>query len=190
MLQKRFWLSALIICAFLLIVTFFWLTLQQALVPRKSTVHSIKDEQKSSDEFEKMTIKIPGAEKDAYWELHVDQGENLEDVGRLSHVEGSYFINKKLFYQLSSKTGIIYWNTRVLKMNGNVMLKTVDDSKRLNADEVVWDPTLKNVTARREVILVTPQATATANEMIANLSLDQVVFNGLTNVAYQRANHD
>jgi LPS export ABC transporter protein LptC len=190
MFKKRFWLSALIICASLFIVTFFWLTLQQALIPRKSTVNSIKDEQKSSDEFERMTIKIPGAEKNSYWELHVDQGKNLDDVGHLSRIEGSYFIDKSPFYRISGKTGIINWNTRVLRMNGNVVLKTVDESKRLNADEVVWDPTLRNVTARREVILVTPQATATANEIIANLSLDQIIFNGLTKVVYQRDNHD
>jgi hypothetical protein len=190
MLKKRFWLPALIIGVSVFIVTSIWLTLQHAPVPRKAKVLSIKTDQKSSDEFEKMTIKIPGAEKNGYWELHVDQGESLETVGHLNHIEGSYFINKKPFYRISGKTGIIYWNTRILQINGNVMLKTVDESKSLNADEIVWDPTLRNITARREVILVTTQATVTTNQIIANLSLDQAVFNGLTKVVYQRANHD
>jgi LPS export ABC transporter protein LptC len=190
MVKKRLWLSVVIIAASLFSVTLFWLTLQQALVPRKLKANVIQDAQKSPDEFEKMTIKIPGVDKNGYWELHVNQGESLEDVGHLNHVEGSYLVNKKPLYLISGKTGVIYWNTQVLEMNGNVVLKTVDESKRLNADEIIWDPRLKNVTARREVIFVTPQATVTAKEAIVNLGLDQVVFSGLTKVVYQRANHD
>jgi LPS export ABC transporter protein LptC len=190
MFKNRFWLYAIIIIVSVFSIIFYWLTLQQALSPRKPVVQSIKNRQESSDEFEGTTFKIPGAEKNEYWELHVNTVKSLEDVDYLNHFEGSYFVNKKPFYRISAETGVFYLKTRVLEVNGNVVLRTDDNSKRLNADELVWDPTLKKITARRKVILTTPQATIAANEIVFNIKVDQVTFNGLTNVVYQGVEHD
>ena len=189
MLKKQFWLT-LLICASLCIIVVFWITLHQAMSTQKLLVHSTKPEQHSSDEFEKMTIRIPGAEKNGYWELHVNQGTSFQDDVHLNHIEGQYFINKKSIYQISGNTGVIYWKTRVLQLNGSVVLKTDDESKILNAEELLWNPTLKNLIARRGAILKTPQTTITTDGIVSNLKMDQVVFTGLTKVVYQRVDHD
>jgi hypothetical protein len=190
MLKKRFWWPALIIVVSLCCSGILWLILHQAALPRKSTETSIDDKQMSFDEAEGVIMKIPGTAQNDYWELHINKIENLGDVDNLTQIRGTYFVNKAPFYQVSGETGIIYLKTRVFQVNGNVVLKTVDASKELNAAELVWDPGLNRITARREVVLKTPQATVTTDEIVSNARMDHAVFSGPTKVLYQRVSHE
>ncbi|MGE5581437.1 MAG: LPS export ABC transporter periplasmic protein LptC [Bacillota bacterium] len=189
MLKKRFWLVFLIILVSAITVLVFWQTLQQGISTGKLKT-TADDSQAGLDEFSGMKIKIPGAEKDGYWELTVSKFADLSDVGRLNKVEGSYYRGRKPVYLISGETGVIYWNSRVLELQGNVLIKTYDGSKKITADELVWDPNQKTITARHNVTLETSNLTVNAETFSSNLYLNRASFTGMTKAVYERVDHD
>lgn len=190
MVKKRFWLIVLIIFVSLCSIAIFWVVLQEAMSPKKPGGPLINDKQISFDEAEGVTMKVPGTKQNDYWELHVNRIESLGDIDNLNKIKGTYFINKTPLYQISGETGIVYLKTRVIEVNGNVVLKTVDASKELNAANLIWDPQLKRITARRGATLKFSQATITSDEIVSNFRMDHAVFTGPTKVLYQRVKYD
>jgi hypothetical protein len=187
MFKKKFWLRSLIIVISLCGITAFWLTLHNALSTQKMAVRSEQPKEQSPDEFQQMTMKIPGAEKNGYWKLNIKNGKSLQDGAILKDIEGWYFIDKKLIYQISSKNGAIDWKTRTLELKNSVLLKTVDNSKILNTTELIWNPDSKKITARHGVTLKTLETLISTDELFSDLALEQVKLSGMTRVVYQRA---
>jgi LPS export ABC transporter protein LptC len=187
MFKKKFWLPALIIVISVCAITAFWLTLHNALATRKTAVCSEQAQGQSPDEFQQMTMKIPGAEKNGYWELNIKNGKSLQDGAILKDIEGQYFSDKKPIYQISSKNGTIDWKTRTLELKNSVLLKTVDNSKILTTTELVWNPNSKKITARQGVTLQALETLISTDELFSDLTLEQVELKGMTKVIYQRA---
>jgi LPS export ABC transporter protein LptC len=190
MSKKRFWLVAIGVFILVCGIIIFWLVLRQTLSSQKTVRPAVNDKQLNFDEAEGVIMKVPGKTQNTYWELHIHQIESLGDIDNINHIEGTYYVDKKPFYQMSGKTGVIYLTTRVIQVNGNVVLRTIDASKELDTDELIWDSQLDRIKARRGAILKTPQVTVTTNEIVSNLKLDHAIFNGPTKVSYQRVNHD
>ena len=131
-------------------------------------------------------MKVPGKQANDYWELHISKIESLGEVDNLTQIQGTYFVNKNPFYNLSGESGTVDLNTRIIKVNGHAVLKTVDAVKELNATELIWDPGLDRITASRGAKLKLPQATVNTDEIVSNLKMDQAAFTGLTKVLFQR----
>ncbi|NLW45765.1 MAG: LPS export ABC transporter periplasmic protein LptC [Firmicutes bacterium] len=139
----------------------------------------------NSDEFIGLTLKIPGAEKNGYWELNVARLESKDEIGEMKEINGDYFLDKKPIYHISAESGIIQWKTRVLQMEGQVNLKT-NDGKSLRADEISWDPNIRKILAVNKVVLESPGLTVTTEKLDGDLSLEQVKFSGITKSFYRR----
>ncbi len=189
-MKKGIWLTFLIILVSTVSIFVFWSTLQQALAPEKAEIQSGRQSSANVDEFIGMTIKIPGAEKNGLWELHVSKVESTDNIGELNTITGDYILNKKLIYQISGNSGTIYWDKRILKVTGDVILKTTDDTKILTATEIIWDPNIKNFKAQKNVVLKTPEITVMSDEINSSLDLDQVTLKGLTKIVYTRDVND
>ncbi len=135
------------------------------------------------DFLKDIKIKLPGEQPESYWELEVAKTENRGDRGRLSQVKGRYYVKGKLVYSLSGNRGEIFWQTRQLKINENVRLIT-NDGKRLQAEELVWNPKTQQITAVKQVVFTTDQVKVSTQKIIADLSIKKIVFSGPTKTIY------
>ena len=141
--------------------------------------------QPNSDLFSGMVLKIPGSEPNSYWELHVVNFESITESGKMNGVKGNYYQNKQVIYKISAKTGVIAWKTRILSLKGAVKFQS-NDGKEITADEFVWDPNNKLITATSNVLLKVSQANIKTDSLKADLKLEKVVFSGVTRALYQR----
>jgi LPS export ABC transporter protein LptC len=139
----------------------------------------------NSDEFTGLILKIPGAEKNGYWELNVARLESKSDLGLLTEINGEYLLNKQPIYYISADSGTILWKTRVLQITGKVNLKT-NDGKALRAVKVSWDPNTRRITAEKEVVLESPDLTVSTDKLDSDLRLEQVKIVGMTKAFYRR----
>ncbi len=139
----------------------------------------------NSDEFTGLVLKIPGAEKNGYWELNVARLESKDDFGLLTEINGEYLLNKQPIYYISAESGIILWKTRVLQLTGKVNLKT-NDGKVLRAEKIAWDPNVRRVTAEKEVVLESPGLTISMEKFDGDLNFEQVKITGMTKAFYRR----
>lgn len=139
----------------------------------------------NSDEFIGLLLRIPGAEKNGYWELNVARLESKDDIGEMKEINGHYYLDKKPIYHISAESGVIQWKTRVLQMDGQVNLKT-DDGKSLRAEEISWDPNTQKILAEKKVVLESPGLTVTTEKLDGDLNLDQVKLSGITKSFYRR----
>lgn len=139
----------------------------------------------NSDEFIGLMLKIPGAEKNGYWELNVARLESKDEIGSMKEINGDYFLNKKPIYHISAESGIIQWKTRVLQMTNQVNFRT-NDGKSLRAEELFWDPNTRKILAENKVVLESSELTVTTEKLDGDLNLDQVKFSGMTKSFYRR----
>jgi hypothetical protein len=190
MVKKRFWLLVLIIFVIMGGLVIFWAKLQETMLSKKSGGSLVGDKQINYDEAVGVTMKIPGATKNEYWELRVNRIESFGDKDNLGQIEGTYYINKNPYYLISGESGVIYLKTRVIEVNGNVILKTNDASKELSTAKLIWDSQLKQITAREGAILKISQAIVSSNEIVSNLKMDHAFFIGPTKVMCKRVNYD
>ena len=70
-------------------------------------------------------------------------------------------------------------------MKGAVNFRS-NDGKEITADEFVWDPNNKVITATSNVFLKVSQASIKTDSLKADLKLENVVFSGVTRALYQR----
>jgi LPS export ABC transporter protein LptC len=131
-----------------------------------------------------MVIKVPGSEPNSYWELKVDQFTEQKKIGKMTKVKGDYLLNGKPFYHVNAQGGEINWLSRQLRFTQKVEFSSVD-GKRLVAQELLWDPVHKRVTAEREVQLSVPGFRIFTEKITANLALKKVTFIGATRLIYQ-----
>ena len=120
-----------------------------------------------------MVIKVPGSEPNSYWELKVARFVEQKKIGFMTQ-----------FYHVSAQTGQIDWQSRQLQFKKEVKLSSAD-GKRLVAQELLWDPVHKRVTAEREVKLSAPEFQIFTEKIIANLALEKMTFIGATKLIYQ-----
>ncbi len=139
----------------------------------------------NSDEFIGLLLRIPGAEKNGYWELNVARLESKDEIGTMKEINGDYYLNKKPIYHLSAESGIIEWETRILHIAGQVNFKT-NDGKSLRAEEVSWNPNTRKILAKNKVVLESPGLTVTTEKLDGDLNLDQVKLLGVTKSFYRR----
>lgn len=138
-----------------------------------------------SDEFIGLLLRIPGAEKNSYWELNVARLESKDEIGEMKEINGHYYLDKKPIHHISAESGVIQWKTRVLQMDGQVNLKT-NDGKWLRAEEILWNPNTRKISAEKKVVLESPGLTITTDKLDGDLNLDQVKLSGITKSFYRR----
>jgi hypothetical protein len=132
-----------------------------------------------------MEIKVPGSEPDSYWELKVDQFTEQKKIGTMTKVKGDYWLNGKPFYHVIAQGGEINWQSRLLRFREKVQFSSAD-GKRLVAQEFLWDPVQKRVTAERDVELSAPGFRILTEKVTANLTLEKVTFIGATKFIHQK----
>jgi LPS export ABC transporter protein LptC len=186
MANKKIWLNLFFIIISVSGLVIFGISLHQAM-DSESKTPVVKDEQPvgGPDELVGMSFRIPGAEKQGFWELQVAQLKNRPAVGIMTTVKGTYFLNKKPLYHLSARTGEILWKTRILTVQDDVKLTTTD-GKELRADKLVWNPNEKKIIASSNVVLKTANLTVTSTAISTSLGLDRATFSENTRVLYLR----
>lgn len=182
---KKKWLLVLIVIlsaviAYFLLSSFFHtISKKEEVLVGEGKLHI------DSDEFTGLILKIPGAEKNGYWELNIARLESKEDLGLLTKINGEYFLNKQPIYYLSAESGTIWWKTRVLQITGKVNFKT-NDGKVLKAEKVAWDPNARRITAEKEVSLESPDLTILTDKFDGDLHFEQAKVSGATKAFYRR----
>ncbi|HYH04617.1 MAG TPA: LPS export ABC transporter periplasmic protein LptC [Bacillota bacterium] len=132
-----------------------------------------------------MTIKIPGNEKNGYWELKVVKFAGLEQIGKMKTIEGDYLLDGKPIYHVSAKSGQVNWENRQLRFENQVVF-TSNDKKKLSAQEFLWNPVQNKVFAENQVVLSAPGLVVTTHKLEADPQLDKVVFTGETKFVYDQ----
>jgi LPS export ABC transporter protein LptC len=182
--KKSFWLVGLIgLSALLITVLAFvwprWGKKPPAPGEKSKATHTLEQ-----NVLMGMVIKVPGSEPNSYWELKVARFVEQKKIGFMTQITGDYLLNNKPFYHVSAQTGQIDWQSRQLQFKKEVKLSSAD-GKRLVAQELLWDPVHKRVTAEREVKLSAPEFQIFTEKIIANLALEKVTFIGATKLIYQ-----
>lgn len=132
-----------------------------------------------------MTIKIPGNEKNGYWELKVVKFEGLEQTGRMKTIEGDYILDGKPIYHVAAQSGQVNWDNRQVRFMDQVVF-TSNDNKKLSAQEFLWDPVQNKIIAEKQVVLSAPGFVATTHKLEADPQLDKVFFFGATKFVYDQ----
>lgn len=139
--------------------------------------------QVNSEELIGITMKIPGGNRNGYWELSCAKMVNANHYGTLTTIKGQYYRAHKPVYYLDAKSGVIYWGTSVLKLRGDVKF-SVKDGSVLTADEIVWDPKSEMIKAKNNVHLTTRNSEVITEQITAKPDLRKVNLKGTTQVIY------
>lgn len=185
MSNKKFWLNIFFILISVAGVVAFLISIRQAADTKPVPSTGKKERQDDSDQLVGMKLKIPGSDKNSYWDLNVASLDSLDNIGHMKGIKGQYYSNKKPVYHLSAQSGLIFWKTKILKLKGKVSLST-NDNRLLTAEVIAWDPNTNKVTAKNNVILKTAKLTVRSTAIITNLSMNQATFSQNTTALYER----
>jgi hypothetical protein len=134
-----------------------------------------------------LEIKIPGSDANGYWELKLSRLSGLDDVGRMSVVNGKYIVNGRPIQFVTADYGEILWDKRRVTFKKHVVFKTLLNQS-LVADVLTWDPNRRLLYARGNVILQTKDVLVKTEHLTAAIDLKNVKFSGITQVIAKRGN--
>lgn len=140
--------------------------------------------QVNSEELIGITMKIPGGNRNGYWELNCAKMVNANQYGTLTTINGQYFLSNKPVYFLVAKSGLIYWDSSVLKLRGDVKF-SVKDGAVLTADEIIWNPKSETIHAKNNVHLINRNSEVITEQITAKPDLRKVNLHGDTQVTYK-----
>jgi len=182
-LNRKQWSVWIITFLISTIVIFYLVSIYQSfqvkLKPR-ATVPPI-----TADLLQEIKLKIPGVNKNSYWDLYVDQTENEAGYARIFNIKGEYFCDGKLRYKLTAVSGRINWDSQILIVNGGVCLIS-EDGKEIQAGEVTWDPKQQKIIAEKLVTYKDQVMVASTEKFTTDLEFNKGLFSGLTKVRYLR----
>ncbi len=137
------------------------------------------------DELDDINLKIPGADRNSFWDLNVAKLSKVRDDGQLVDIDGQYIQNKKVLYTFEANEGKFNWRTRNFELKGAVHFQTID-GKELIAERIRWEPAKNRLIAEGQVSLKNKQLQMTTNSIDTDLDLDQAKLSGDTKVKYRR----
>jgi LPS export ABC transporter protein LptC len=131
------------------------------------------------------TIKVPGKEKNSYWQLKVVELSSLAKIGKMTGITGDFFINGKPVYHVTARFGEVFWQDGTIRLREKVEFLS-NDGRKIVAGEFQWDPKNNRVTAAKKVILSSADITVTTEKLTANPQVDKVTFAGETRIVYRK----
>jgi hypothetical protein len=141
--------------------------------------------QVNSEELIGLTMKIPGGNRDGYWELNCAKMVNADRFGTLTTITGQYILATKPVYHLVAESGLIYWGSSILRLRGNVKF-SVKDGPELTAEEIVLNPKTDIINAKKNVRLTTRSLQVETEQIIAKPDLRKVDLKGITQVSFEK----
>lgn len=185
MTPRKRWLVILIIMVFGVALVLSGIAMFQTTHQNSAKTPGNTKPAEALDELTGISIKVPGKEKDGYWNLTVAKMAKNQTLAQMVEIRGEYIQNQRAVYHLTAPSGSIDWRTRTIEVNGGVRFWTLD-GRTLVAERVRWDPAKERVSAERQVKLTTPTLTLSTAKLDATLGLDRLQLSGLTKVTYRR----
>lgn len=136
------------------------------------------------DELDDINLKIPGADRNSFWDLNVVKLTKVRNNSQLVGIDGQYIQNKKALYTIQAKEGKFNWQTRNFELKGSVHFQT-SDGKELSAEQIRWEPAKNRLIAVGQVSLRNQQLQLTTNSIDTDLELDRAKLSGDTKVKYR-----
>ena len=182
---KKTWLLILLIGGSVVFFAAFGVLLFKTMSESKGKPVGNPFQSAANEELNGVGLKIPGNDKDGYWDLDLAKLERSNQLGYLTSIKGIYYKAKRSVYQIAGNSGIINWQTRVLQVNGSVIFKS-NDGKAISADQIIWDPIKNRITAQGRVILKTPEVQMSTDAIWSDLAMEKSTFLGMTRVTFRR----
>lgn len=151
------------------------------IIPRNNAHNEL---QVNSEELIGLTMKIPGGDRNGYWEINCAKMVNGDQFGTLTTITGRYILASQPVYHLVAKSGLIYWGSSILKLRGNVKF-SVKDGTELTAEEIVLNPKTDTIRAQNNVSLTTRSLQVKTEQIIAKPDLRKVDLKGTTQVSFK-----
>ena len=181
--KKKVWLFIMILSLALGGLIFLGITLQ------KISNHKFRNNTKellqaNAEELIGLTMKIPGAKPDEYWELSCAKLINSNNQGKMSVINGQYYSAKKPLYHIVARSGLVNWGNPKVMFYGKVKV-TTNNGYELMAEEMIWDSKTELLEAKQNVVLNTDTFIASTQQINADLKLNKIIFKGTTKVAFK-----
>jgi LPS export ABC transporter protein LptC len=180
--KSKIWIIAAIL---ILIVTglVIWRVRQESTQHKpKSNAHN--ELQVNSEELIGLTMKIPGGNRNGYWELNCAKMVNASQYGTLTTINGQFYKANKPVYTLVAQSGFIYWESSILILRGDVKFSVMDGTQ-LTADEIVWEPKTDMIKAKDRVHLSTSTLEVKTDKIVSKTDLRKVDLKGITEVSFK-----
>jgi hypothetical protein len=180
--KTKIWLIGAILLV-ILVGLLIWGTLKESA--NIKTNNNAKNElMVNSEELIGLTMRIPGGNRNGYWEINCAKLINVNQFGTLTTINGQYYSANKPIYRLVAESGRIYWESSILKLQGNVKL-SMNDGTKLTADEIVWNSKTDKIQAQNNVSLTTRSLVVKTEQIIAGSDLRKVDLKGMTHVSFK-----
>jgi LPS export ABC transporter protein LptC len=131
------------------------------------------------------TIKVPGKEKNSYWQLKVAELSSLAKIGKMTGITGDFFRDEKPVYHVTARFGEVFWQNGTIRLREEVEFVS-NDGRKIVAGEFQWDPVKNRVIAAKKVVLSSADITVTTEKLTANPQVDRVTFAGETRIVYHK----
>jgi hypothetical protein len=131
------------------------------------------------------TIKVPGKEKNSYWQLKVVELSSLAKIGKMTGITGDFFRDEKPVYHVTARFGEVFWQDGTIRLREKVEFWS-NDGRKIVAGEFQWDPVNNRVIAMKKVILSSADITVTTEKLTADPQVDKVTFAGETRIVYRK----
>jgi hypothetical protein len=131
------------------------------------------------------TIKVPGKEKNSYWQLKVAEFSGLAKMGKMTGISGEYFLGKKPVYHVTARFGEVFWRDGTIRLRERVEFLS-SDARKIAAGEFLWDPGKNRISAAKNVTLSSAEITVTTQKLTADPQMNKVTFAGETRIVYHK----
>jgi hypothetical protein len=131
------------------------------------------------------TIKVPGKEKNSYWQLKVVELSSLAKIGKMTGITGDFFLDGKPMYHVTARFGEVFWRDGTIRLREKVEFLS-NDGRKIVAGEFQWDSVNNRITAAQKVILSSTDITVTTEKLTADPQVDKVTFAGETRIIYRK----
>lgn len=130
-------------------------------------------------------IKVPGPDQEGFWELNVEKMAELGESGKMFKIIGKYIEKGIEVYWITADSGDINWKNQLITFQENVRFST-NAGKKISSEVFIWDTKHKQITAKENVTLLSPDLTVTTEQLNADHRMQKALFSGKTKVLYQR----
>jgi hypothetical protein len=131
------------------------------------------------------TIKVPGKEKNSYWQLKVVEFASLNQTGKMNGITGDFFLDGQPVYHVTARFGEVFWQDGTIRLREKVEFSS-NDARKITAGVFIWDPVKNRLIAEKNVILTSTKITVITEKLTADPKVDKVAFTGETRIVYRK----